>query len=117
MCKLAKLLATGKPVLLTDSLANRLAGRVDLARPNVQVLPVGGSPKSLLELDQAKLDAIRAPLLEPFGRSLRGPNKVALYLFHDGSWVIENFNDEPVTVDLDGKPVTVDARGWTYRWK
>ena len=115
--KLTKLLAAGKPVLVTDGLAKRLAGRVDLDRPNVQVLPVGGSPKSLLELDQAKLDAIRSPLLEPFGRSFRAPNRVALCLFGDGSRVVENFNDEPVTVELDGKPIRVDARAWTYRWE
>jgi len=115
--KLTKLLAAGKPVLVTDGLAERLAGRVDLDRPNVQVLPVGGNPKSLLDLDQAKLDAIHAPLLRPFDRSFRAPNKVALYLFADGSWVVENFNDEPVTAELDGKPVSVDARGWAYRWR
>jgi len=115
--KLGKLIATGRPVLVTDGLANRLAGQVDLERPNVQVLPVGGNPKSLLELEQTKLDAIRVPLLQPFDRSFRAPNKTSLYLFQDGSWVIENFSDEPITAELDGTPVTVDARGWTYRWK
>jgi hypothetical protein len=115
--KLTRFLAAGKPVLVTDGLAKRLAGQVDLDRPNVRVLPVGGSPKSLLELAQSKLDAHRAPLLQPFDRSFRAPNRVSLYLFQDGSWVVENFNDEAVTVELDAKPITVDARGWTYRWK
>lgn len=115
--KLAKLIAAGRPVLVTDGLANRLAGEVDLERPNVQVLPVGGDPKSLLDLDQKQLDAVRAPLLQPFDRSFRAPNKTSLYLFQDGSWVIENFNDEPVTVELDGKSITVATRGWTCRWR
>ena len=30
-------------------------------------------------------------------------NRVALYLFEDGSYVIENFNDERVALKLDGK--------------
>ena len=35
------------------------------------------------------------------------PNRVALYLFADGSWVIENFRDEAVHVELDGATRTV----------
>jgi len=115
--KLTRFVAAGKPVLLTDGLAARLGDRVDLERPNVQVLPVGGDPKSLLELDRAELDAIRDPLLRPFDRSFRAPNRVALYLFADGSRVVENFGDEPVTGERDGKTLSVGAREWTYHWK
>jgi len=114
--KLSKFIAAGKPVLVTGGLASRIAGQVDLKRPNVQVLPAGASPRSLLELGREELDAIRAPLLRPFDRSFRAPNRVGLYLFEDGSWVVENFNDEPVTVELDGNPLPVPARGWMYRW-
>ena len=48
--------------------------------------------------------------------SLHAPNRLALYLFQDGSWVVENFNDEPATVELNGKRLTVDARGWLCQW-
>ncbi len=115
--KLTRFVAAGKPVLVTDGLADRLAGRVDLKRPNVRILPVGGSPKSLLELEQAKIDPPRARLLAPLGRSFRAPNRVSLCLFADGSWVVQNFNDEPANVELDGKPIDLDARAWRYAWR
>ena len=115
--KLESLVSSGTPVLLTDGLAERLQGKVDLDRPNVHRLPVRGNPKSLLEMQQDDLDRLREPLLRPLGHSFRAPNRVALYLFADGSWVVENFNDEQVTVELDGATHDVPARAWIYRWK
>jgi len=114
--KLSKLIARRVPVLVTDGLAQRLDGRVGLDAPNVRVLPVRGNPKSLLELPQADLDAIRQPLLEPLGCTFRAPTRVALYLFADGSCVVENFNDQPATVELDGTSMEIVARGWRYDW-
>ncbi len=115
--RVAAFIASGKPALVTDGLAGRLAGKVKLDAPNVRVLPVQGDPKSLLTLPQAELDAIRQLLLRPFSRRFEAPNRVALYLFEDGNYVIENFNDEPVTVKLDGKRHELAPRGWTCHWK
>lgn len=115
--KLKAFIASGRPVLVTDGLAKRLEGRLRLAAANVQILPVKGAPNSLLELSQESLDAIHQPLLKSLGRSLEAPCRVALYLFSDGSWVIENFNDRPVTVKLDGQTLNVGPRGWIYQWK
>ncbi len=84
---------------------------------NVHVLAVKGDPKSLLQLSQKELDELRAPLLRPFKASVAAPNQVGFYLFRDGSWVMENFNNEPVTVRLNGEAFQVAARGWNYRWK
>jgi hypothetical protein len=70
-----------------------------------------------LTLSPPELARLRAPLLEPLGRRFEAPNRVALYLFADGSWVVENFNDAPATVTLDGKTHTVGARGWLMEWK
>ena len=64
-----------------------------------------------------ELDRLRAPLLRPLGHNLRAANRVAFYPFADGSWVFENFNDEVVTVDLDGESRQVAARDWTMQWK
>ncbi|HUX01102.1 MAG: hypothetical protein WBD63_04130 [Phycisphaerae bacterium] len=114
--KLSAFIAAGKPVLVTDGLVQRLAGKVDLAGPNVHVLPVKGQPKSLLQLSESELNSMRAPLLRALQTSLLAPNRVALYLFGDGSWVVENFNDEPATVELNGKRLTVGARGWVCQW-
>lgn len=90
---------------------------MDLTAQNVQVLPVEGDPKSLLALSQGVLDRLREPLLRPFETSLRAPNQVGLYLFTDGSWVIENLNDQPVEVELNGRKLVVKARGWQKLWK
>ena len=94
VARLSRFIAAGKPVLLTDGLASRLAGKVRLDAPNVQVLRVAGSPKSLLGLSGDELDKLRAPLLRGLGATFRGPNEAGLYLFDDGNWVVENFNDE-----------------------
>jgi len=115
--RLAKFVRAGKPVLITDALAEKLRGQVNLDAANVQVLAVNGEPKSLLELNQPKLDALRAPLLAPVKSTFKAPNKVALYLFTDGSWVIENFNDAAVATELNGVRREVAARGWIYEWK
>lgn len=115
--KLARYVRTGKPVLLTDGLMLGLAGRMRLDAPNVFILPVHGDPKSLLTLGQETLDGIRAPLLRPFKCRFSAPNRVALYLFRDGSRVVENFNDQPVDVNLDGNTRQIPARGWWQAWQ
>ena len=115
--KLAAFVRSGRPVLVTDGLAARLQGRLDLSATNVSVLPVDGNPKSLLNLSQDRLDTLRAPLLRPFKTTFRAPNRVGLYLFGDGSFVVENFNDEPAHVELEGRPLTVAARGWLHQWR
>ena len=107
----------GKPVLLTDGLAQQLTNKVHLEAPNVHILPVKGDPKSLLQLAQRELDELRAPLLRPFQAIFKAPNQVALYLFRDGSWVVENFTDETASVELDGQLLKVGTRGSVHRWK
>jgi hypothetical protein len=115
--RLAAYITAGKPVLLTDGLAQHLTLSVNLSAPNVHVLPVKGDPKSVLQLPQADLDALRAPLLRPLKTTFRAPNQVALYLFKGGSWVVENFTDQPVNVELNGRTLTIGAREWTYQWQ
>lgn len=115
--KLAKFIESGKPVLLTDGLAARLTNQVDLKAANVQILEVKGSPKSLLDWPQEKVDTMRTPLLRPIKASFRAPAGVALYLFRDGSWAVENFKDAVAQVELNGKARNLAPRDWTYRWK
>jgi hypothetical protein len=117
LAKLDSFIQSGKPVLLTDGLAKALTNSVQLTRSNVHILPVAGQPKSLLELAREDLDSLRGPLLKPLKCSFKAPNRVALYLFTDKHWVIENFNDNPVNVELNGKSLTVPARKWLHSWK
>ncbi len=114
--RLKVFLAAGKPVLVTDGLAARLAGDMPARSPQVQILPVQGDPKQLLDLAESDLDPIRQTLLAPWKCRFRAPPWVGLYLFSDGSWVVENFRDEPVQARLNGSAVPVPARGWVRRW-
>lgn len=114
---LSAFIAAGKPTLVTDGLARRLASAIDLSGPNVQILQVHGDPQSLLDLPADALTDLRRPLLQPFASRFEAPNRVGLYLFADGSWVIENFQDQEVSVTLNGQAIRVDARGWHLVWK
>jgi hypothetical protein len=115
--KLAGFIAAGKPVLLTDALAERLGNRIGREAANVRILPVKGDPKSLLQFSPDELEAIRVPLLKPFGVTFRAPNQVGLYLFQDGSWVVENFNRVPVEATLQKQVIPLPARGWKFEWR
>jgi hypothetical protein len=109
--------APGKPVLITNGLANQLTGKVPLDARNVQILRVARNPKSLQNLSEDELNKLRAPLLRPVGATCRGLGETGLYLFRDGSWVLENFNDTDAHYKLDDWSLTVPARGWVKNWK
>jgi hypothetical protein len=115
--RLRKFVAAGKPVLITDGLARALGNESSLASPNVRLLPVKGDPKSLLQFDPEQVEDLRTFLLRPLQTTFHAPTKVALYLFADRSWVVENFNHEPSTVELNGASLTLPARGWRQQWK
>lgn len=115
--RLTRTISSGKMVLITDGMAERVKGKVDLGKGRIKILQVKGDPKSLLQLSQEELDNLRDVLLEPLGISFHAPNRVALYAFHDGSWVIENFNNEPVLAKINGERVSIPPRGWIYRWE
>lgn len=115
--KLSAFLAAGKTALITDGLKAKLEGQVKLDGPNVHVLAVKGDPKSLLNLTREELDKLREPLLRPFKASFKAPNKVALFLYSDGSWVVCNFNDDVVPLELNRIRHQVADRGWLNVWK
>ena len=111
-------IATGRPTLITDGLAEGLKGRIAVDRPNVVILSVHGNPKSLLKLSQEELDALRAPFLRALGyQAFNAPNQVGLILFEDKSWVMMNFNDHPVTVKFNGEDHEIAARQWLHHWE
>jgi hypothetical protein len=115
--QLARFIASGRPVLITDGLATELKDRVWLDTPNVRILRVNGDPRSLLQLSQAELDDLRAPMVTPFRASFKAPNQVGLYLFKGGGWVVENFGDQPARVELKGCTFTVPPRDWRLELK
>jgi hypothetical protein len=106
----------GRPVLITDGLAAALPENAWKGRRNVHVLAVKGNPKAMLGWTPEALAEVRGPMLAPWGLALRGPNRVALCLFSDGSQVLQNFNDTDVEVAVGERRETIPARGWVQRW-
>jgi hypothetical protein len=115
--KLDRFVRAGKPVLLTDGLAARLAGQWQQASDRWQILRVKGDPAALLRMSRPELDKLRQPLLRPFQTRFSAPNQTGLYLFGDGSWAVENFHDEEVEISLNGRALTLPGRSWKYEWK
>ncbi|HPS00341.1 MAG TPA: hypothetical protein PLA90_02245 [Candidatus Sumerlaeota bacterium] len=112
-----KALAAGKPILITSSLKAALPEtlRAKFDAPQVRVLDLKTPPekkesyevqesvRTLDKMPQKELDALRAPFLAALGVTLSAPAKVSLYLYGNDKYVLENFNDEPVTVEFSAK--------------
>lgn len=96
--KLDKMLQAGKPVLLTSHLADELKEKLAPQTREVRILKVGDEPRDLYNLTRDELDAVRKPLLAPFGIEFSASSRVALYLYSGDFVVIENFNDSPAEI-------------------
>ncbi len=115
--KLRAFVATGRPVLMTHTLAKAVSADIGDNQVNVSVLPADVNTKSVWSVPAHVADGIRAPLLKAFALTLECPSGVSFYPFHDGSWVLENFTNEPVVARLNGQSIEIAPRGWCYRWK
>ncbi len=100
--KFSRYIASGRPVLVSDSLAKAL--KPDLMRNNVRIL----DPKRPAEM--------RAHVLPPLKTTLTGGDEIGYYLFTDGSWVLENFSSRDAVVTLNGERLQLAPRGWRYHW-
>jgi hypothetical protein len=114
--KLSEYIASGRPVLLTHTLAERVKDDLKLAAPNVHVLTYESRARSMLKLSRETLRTLREPMLAPLNVRFDASAGVALYLFADGSWVAENFNDADVEVTVNGEKAIIPARQWRLRW-
>jgi hypothetical protein len=115
--KFLNFVLSGRQVLITDGLARRLGPVVPVNARNVHVLPVRGNPAQLLNLTPAELSRLRAPMLAPFQVVFEAPAKISLYLFEDGSYVVENFRDELEDVSLNKVVTTLTPRDWYCQWR
>ncbi len=104
------------PVLLTGTLAALLSPQIHLPAPNIRAINFPRQLDYLLVQRQAALEDFRAPLLNALHVTFNAPDQVALYLFSPDGWVVENFNNEPVTAVLNGKDLKIAARGWVCHW-
>jgi hypothetical protein len=84
---------------------------------NVSVLPADLNTKSVWSVPTQVADGIRAPLLKAFHLTLECPSGVGFYPFDDGSWVLEDFTNEPAVARLTGQSIEIAAREWRYRWE
>jgi hypothetical protein len=114
---LAKFIKTGRPVLLTQPLADKISPEVNLSATNITILKLDGKARAWMKWDRERLQAMRQPLLRALGTEFDAPAGVALYLFTDGSYVIENFTETSEAVRLDGKEITVPGRDCVSQWK
>jgi hypothetical protein len=104
--KFKHIIDSGTPVVITDGLAKKMGYSGLLKKANLSILPVKGSPKTLLKMTREQIKPFRDKLLAPFGMKFDAPNKVELYLFGDNTFVVVNINDEAVEVTLELPKVT-----------
>jgi hypothetical protein len=101
VARFGRIVNKGTPLLLTDGFAKRFAvNTAYLNNANVTVLPLHGSPKTLLNLTREQIKPIRDKMMAPLQMKFDAPNKVELYLFGENIFVVENINEEAVDVTL-----------------
>ena len=106
--KFQRIVDSGTPLVITDGLAKRMSAYpAYLNNANLTILPVNGSPKTLLKMSREQIKPFRDKLLAPFEMKFDAPNKVELYLFGNNTFAIENINEEAVDVTLDLPKVTI----------
>ncbi len=98
--KLEAMLKARTPVLMTDTLADKLTWPTSAGPSPVTILEVPSDGWSLMDLAPDRLAAIRGRMLEPFGVQLEGPTRVGLYLFGKDVAVVENFNEGSAKIRL-----------------
>ncbi len=115
--ELSRLVERGVPILLTDGLARQLKNQELLKKSNVHVLQVQGDPHRLLKFSEDEVNQLRQAMLGPWSITVRGPNKLGVYIFDDGSYVLENFNDQAIRVEFNSIQHDLPARDWVQVWK
>ncbi|MBZ0256435.1 hypothetical protein K8I31_10250 [bacterium] len=95
--KINDFLKVKQGVVITSNLATLMKEKGVEVPGGVYVLDIPKEPRDLYNLPEDKLNAYRDALSGRFFK-MRGPSKVATYLYSNKTFVIENFNDEEVEV-------------------
>ena len=93
--------AKGFPILLMNR----------YSKGTLMMLAVPENPSDLYDLPVAALDHIRAMTMQDFPAHLAAPAKVSLFAYDNGSYVVQNFRDQPASVTLAVKGVGLRAIG------
>lgn len=70
------------------------------SRGTLMMLAIPENPGDLYNLPTGALDQIRAATMQDFPAHLEAPAGVSLFAYDNGSYVVENFRDQPVAVTL-----------------
>lgn len=81
---------SGYPILL----------RAPYASGNLYVLTIPDDLGNLYDYPAEALNVVRRICSRDLGVYIEGPSKVGLFVYDNGTLVVENFNDEPVEIDL-----------------
>lgn len=81
---------SGYPILL----------RAPYSKGNLYVLTIPDDMGNLYDYPTEALNAIRRILSPDLGIHLEGPAKVTLMVYDNGTFIVESFSDEPVTVTV-----------------
>lgn len=72
------------------------------SKGNLYVLTIPDDMGNLYDYPEGALNEIRRVMSEDLAFHLEGPSKVGLFLYDNNTLVVENFNDTPVNIRLDG---------------
>ncbi|MCQ2239508.1 MAG: hypothetical protein MJZ73_09790 [Bacteroidaceae bacterium] len=81
---------SGYPILLRDSYSNG----------TLYVLTIPDDFGDLYQYPAGALNTIRHMMSKDCGLYIEGPSKVALFPYDNKTFVVENFNDEPVDINI-----------------
>lgn len=91
---------SAKPVLITDTLMNKLPEAIQKNHGSIHVLEVPKDKWDIMKMEPAALNSLRNSLLKPLGVEFNAPSRTALYLFGENAIAIENFNNDAAEVEL-----------------
>jgi hypothetical protein len=83
--------ARGVPILLMDS----------YSRATLYILNIPDNPGDLYRLPQPVTRTLRDYLLADFPVKIDAPSKVALFVYDNGSFVVQSYRDEPAKVSIN----------------
>ena len=81
---------SGYPILL----------RAPYSKGNLYVMTIPDDYGNLYDLPEGVLNTYRRVLSQDLDMYIEGPAKVSLFLYDNGTFIVESFRDEPVTIRL-----------------
>ena len=74
--------------------------RAPYSKGNLYVMTIPDDYGNLYDLPEGVLNAYRRILSQDLDMYIEGPSKVSLFLYDNGTFIVESFRDEPVTIRL-----------------